>query len=111
MIETLYKIYISVFKDGKAVSQITEYYDNIDECIDAANEIAKEVTIAYEERYNLAKVDLDNTEYKGAYTFATKYIYPFKIHKDYTKIELVGTQKSCTHKDNMKSILREISEG
>ncbi len=111
MIEKIFRIDVSVIKNGKTFSQISEYYNNIDECIDAANKIAKEVTEAYKERYNLAKVDLDQTEYKGAHTFATKWIYPFKIHKEFVKIDLVEMVSHSNHTENLKSILREISEG
>lgn len=111
MIEKIFRIDVSVIKDRKTISQISEYYDNLDECISVANEITKEVTEAYKKKYNLSKVDLDQTEYKGAHTLATKWIYPFKIHKEFVKIDLVEMVSRSFHTENLKSILSNINEG
>ena len=111
MIEKIYRIDVSVIKDRKTISQISEYYDNIDECIDVANKITKEVTEAYKKKYSLEIVDLDQAEYKSAHTFATKWIYPFKIHKEYVKIDLVEMVSCSSHTENIKAIVRNISEG
>lgn len=111
MIENLYRIDISVVKDRKIISVVSEYFDNLDECIKVANEITDEVGEAYKKKYNLEKVDLDNTEYKGAFTFAEKCIYPLKDYKNYVKIELVEKVASANHLEAMKSIIADINEG
>lgn len=110
MIEKLYRIDISVVKNRKIISAVSEYFDNLGECIKVANEIADEVGEAYKKKYNLEKIDLDNTEYKGAFTFAEKRIYPLKDHKEYVIIELVEKVASANHLENMKSIIADINE-
>lgn len=110
MIEKLYRIDISVVKNRKIISAVSEYFDNLDECIKVANEITDEVGEAYKKKYNLEKMDLDNTEYKGAFTFATKCVYPLKDHKEYVIIELVEKVASANHLENIKSIIADINE-
>ena len=110
MIQKLYRIDISVVKDRKTISQVSEYFDNLDECIKVANQITDEIGEAYKKKYNLEKVDLDNTEYKVGFTFATKCVYPLKDHNDYVKIELVEKVASANHLETMKSIIADINE-
>lgn len=110
MIEKLYRIDISVVKNRKIISAVSEYFDNLYECIKAANEITDEVGEAYKKKYNLEKIDLDYTEYKGAFTFARKYVYPLKDHKEYVLVELVEKVASANHLENMKSIIADINE-